>query len=109
MTQPLDDTLSALQENGIGLEPARTAELLDVWTRALEDADFEGADILLGLLERLQAALEDDEPDGALLSELLSDLSGAVEDVADATDDDVAAKLQTLSDLLADMSEEAAV
>ena len=104
----LDDTLSALQANGIGLDLETALDLLEGWQSDLEDAEFDGAGAVSDLLDRLQSQLEDPEPDGAALSELLADLSNAVQDAADAAPDELAGKLQVLGDLLGDMSEEVA-
>lgn len=103
----LDDTLAALQENSTALDLDTALDFLEAWQRDLRDADVEGAEDLANALARLQAQLDSDEPDGSVISEILADLANLTQDAADTAPDDLAGKLQLLSDTLGDMSEEA--
>ncbi|PYE50038.1 hypothetical protein [Deinococcus yavapaiensis] len=103
----LDDTLGALQENSVALDLDTTLDFLEAWQRDLRDADIEGGEDLANALARLQAQLESDEPDGSAISEILADLANLTQDAADTASDELAGKLQLLSDTLGEMSEEA--
>lgn len=98
----LSDTIAALQENITDLDPSEAAELIDAWRRNLDDAEFDGADEISGILVQLQSQLESDEPDGSVIAALLGDLSDTTQNLADAAEDEDAGRLQLLADLLGD-------
>jgi hypothetical protein len=98
----IEDTIAALQNDLTTLDTATAVEMLEAWQVTLEDADFDGADEIAGILTQIQAQLGVEEPDGVLMGELLGDLAGVTQNVADSADDDVAGKVQLLADLLGD-------
>lgn len=101
----LSDTIAALQENVTELDPSEGAELIDAWRQSLEDAEFDGADEISGILVQLQAQLDSEDPDGEVIAGLLGDLASTTQDLADSADEDDAGRLQLLADLLGDTSD----
>ena len=101
----LDDTIAALQGDVTELDIATTIDMLETWQAILAKVDFSNSDEISSMLVRLQSQLEQEEPDAAVIAELLADLSTATQDAADTADDEDAGRLQLLADLLGDASE----
>ncbi|WP_027482111.1 hypothetical protein [Deinococcus pimensis] len=101
----IEDTIAALQGDVTTLDNATAIEMLEAWQTTLDDADFDGADEIAGILAQIRAQLDSEEPDGTLIGELLGDLSNVTQEAADAADDEVSGKIQLLADLLGDTSD----
>lgn len=101
MPQRFTATEDAFEKGIEKTSPKQGAKLAGEWVEELRKADFTGAKGLASELERLEKLLNEDEPDGKRVRELLDKIAEGTAKAADrAEDEKIAAKVRGLAEAM---------
>lgn len=99
MTSKIDQTVDLLQ-GSLTKAADKGTDMLSKWESDLEKADWRGAKTIHEDLGKLRRQLEEDEPDGSAISELLVKLGESTKRAASQAEGDTVGELESLGDAL---------